>query len=530
MGEAFKARSPLAQYFGIELVDAVAEQARAVLDGVLCANIEDDLTLPMRLAPSFDALVFGDVLEHLRDPWQVLSQLRQYIEPGGSCIACIPNVAHWSLISGLLGGKWDYADAGLLDRTHLRFFTLASAVAMFQKAGWTVIDATPRIFAPEKIEQALKTLLPAATALGVTEATARMNLSTLQWVVRATNGLKTKPITIASVGLKKVAGVTEARVDYPMLALQSLPEARTLWGEGSLSLPKEPGILVLHRHFMADPAFRSAMETLVARGWILVSDIDDDPHQWAGYVESDFYAFRGVHAVTVSTEHLASVIRQFNPNVHVFANAILSLPHKESQAPPNSKLRIFFGALNRKADWQVIMPGVRQAALELGDRVEFIVVHDKEFFDALPEGLSKTYLPTLGVDQYMKMLASCDVALLPLNDTTFNRCKSDIKLIECAAAGVAVICSKVVYSLERRHLAFSHFATTSQEWRDAILKLACDLPLVHDMVGNALSYVKTNRMHAQQAPHRLEVYKSLIESRPVLESQRRVRLAQMTGS
>ena len=60
-----------------------------LLDKVICANIEDVLTIPLKLAPSFDVLMFGDVLEHLLDPWLVLSELRQYIEPGGSCVVCI---------------------------------------------------------------------------------------------------------------------------------------------------------------------------------------------------------------------------------------------------------------------------------------------------------------------------------------------------------------------------------------------------------------------------------------------------------
>ena len=188
MGAAFKSKNPSSKYFGIEIFNTSADEASLLLDGVICANIENDFTLPLKLAPNFDALIFGDVLEHLLDPWRVLSELRQYIEPGGSCVACIPNVSHWSLIAGLLQGKWDYADAGLLDRTHLRFFTIDSAIEMFQKTGWTVIDVAPRDFWPDKTELALKALLPAAMAFGAPEAKARLNMGAFQWLVRATNG------------------------------------------------------------------------------------------------------------------------------------------------------------------------------------------------------------------------------------------------------------------------------------------------------------------------------------------------------
>ena len=527
LGEAFKARSPQSKYFGIELFESAAKEAALVLDGVICANIEQDTTVPLNLSPSFDTLVFGDVLEHLQDPWKVLTELRQYIEPGGSCIACVPNVAHWSLVAGLLQGKWDYQDTGLLDRTHLRFFTLDSAVQMFQKAGWTVVDAAPRNLWPDKTEAALKALLPAAQAIGGDVSKARLNMSALQWVIRATNGPRPKPLSLAAVGLKKMAGVTEARVDHPMMALNSLTEVRAVWSAGGLSLPKEmtPGVLMLHRQFMAEPAFKEAMEGLVAKGWTLVAEIDDDPHHWPQYVESDFYAFRGVHAVTVSTEHLAGIIRKFNPNVQVFENAVLSIPHRE--ASKNQKLRIFFGALNRKADWLPIIEGVKQAALENKDIIEVVVVHDKEFHDALPDTVAKTFLPTLGIDKYTEVLATCDIALLPLNDTPFNRCKSDIKLIECASAEVAVICAETVYAIKPEHQEFVVFANTQEEWKEAITKLIKDSTLRQTNVAKALSYVKAQRMHSQQAPNRLAYYQSLVQNRTTLEQQRQERISAM---
>src|SRR5262249_53974498 len=74
--------------------------------------------------PSVDCLVFGDVLEHLVDPWIVLSRLARLVRSGGQVLACIPNIQHYSIIINLMRGNWDYEDEGLLDRTHLRFFTL----------------------------------------------------------------------------------------------------------------------------------------------------------------------------------------------------------------------------------------------------------------------------------------------------------------------------------------------------------------------------------------------------------------------
>jgi hypothetical protein len=498
-----------------------------VLDGVINADIEKNSERLRELANSFDALVLGDVLEHLQDPWRVLRQLREHIEPDGVCVACIPNVGHWSLVAELLRGQWSYAEHGLLDRTHLRFFTLDSAIALFEKAGWTVLDALPRKLQQADNDAALQTLLPAAVAMGMTEDKARVNLSSFQWVIRAVNGQAPRMTQVAAVGSKKVAGVTEARVDHPMRALSSFPAAKVIWREGSLVLPTnvQEGVLVLHRELMTDVKFQVQMTQLIAKGWLLVLDIDDDPHHWDGYVSSDFYAFKAVHAVTVSTEHLADVVRPFNANVQVFPNAILQLPFVERQRTERQKVKVFFGALNRQSDWQSVITGIQQAALELKDAVEFVVVHDKEFHDALPQEVTKTFLPTLGIERYTETLAACDLALLPLNDTAFNRCKSDLKLIECAAAQVAVICSRVVYEVNPAHANFAVFATTANEWRDALVNLALDAEQRQSRVAAGLLYVQQERMHAHQAAARHTFYESMLKFKDSLESQRVARLS-----
>jgi hypothetical protein len=349
-------------------------------------------------------------------------------------------------------------------------------------------------------------------------------MSAFQWVIRATNGPIQKTSSIAAIAQKKYAGVTEARIDYPMLTLQSLPETRTLWMEENIVLPRDlsEGVLILHRQVTP---LAGDIEALIDRGWTVVVDMDDDPNHFPLCVDSDFATYRGAHAVTVSTQHLGDMIRQFNPHVQVFENAIFTLPDIAEKPPADQKLRIFFGALNRKPDWLPIIDGVNEAALQLKDAVEFVVVQDREFFDALPNDLSKTFVPLAGIEKYTAVLASCHIALLPLNDTPFNRCKSDLKLIECAAAQVAMICSKVVYAGKPEHAEFAEFATTSQEWRDAILKLARDKALIEENTAKALNYVKTKRMHAQQAPQRLAYSQSLIANRPQLEAQRRERLA-----
>jgi SAM-dependent methyltransferase len=89
---------------------------------------------------NFDLIIALDVLEHLIDPWSIVRRLHGILNPGGVIIASIPNVGHYSVAVPLvLRGQWNYADEGLLDRTHLRFFTRRTAVDLLTCSG-LVID------------------------------------------------------------------------------------------------------------------------------------------------------------------------------------------------------------------------------------------------------------------------------------------------------------------------------------------------------------------------------------------------------
>ena len=121
---------------GVELVAAVAEQARQHLDEVYVGDVESGLPFP---PASFDAIIFADVLEHLVDPWRVLRETVELLKPGGHVIASIPNLQHHSILRGLLRGRWEYRDHGITDWGHLRFFTLHTIRGLFASAGLDLV-------------------------------------------------------------------------------------------------------------------------------------------------------------------------------------------------------------------------------------------------------------------------------------------------------------------------------------------------------------------------------------------------------
>ena len=135
LGEAIKQRQQ-ANVAGIEFDTRAAAAARHRLDHVWSGDVEElDLQIP---PGSFDAIVCADVLEHLREPGELLKQAREWLSSEGHLIASIPNVRHHSVIRSLLQGNWTYESAGLLDRTHLRFYTRREIEKLFHRAGFAI--------------------------------------------------------------------------------------------------------------------------------------------------------------------------------------------------------------------------------------------------------------------------------------------------------------------------------------------------------------------------------------------------------
>jgi len=125
---------------GIESDAATAETAKNYYDSFTVADIE---TFEFPYWREFDCIVFADVLEHLRDPAGVLRTCIPALKESGKIIISVPNVANILIRLSLLFGKFDYMDRGILDRTHLRFFTLRSLKKMMSEASCGVLRVIP---------------------------------------------------------------------------------------------------------------------------------------------------------------------------------------------------------------------------------------------------------------------------------------------------------------------------------------------------------------------------------------------------
>jgi len=126
-----------ARIVGVEAVPSQAAAARVghgfdeVVDGYFPDALADR-------TEQFDVICFNDVLEHVIDPWALLRETRRWLTPGGTVVAAIPSIQFAPVVLELVRGRWDYGDAGTLDRTHLRFFTRATMIEMFEQTGYLV--------------------------------------------------------------------------------------------------------------------------------------------------------------------------------------------------------------------------------------------------------------------------------------------------------------------------------------------------------------------------------------------------------
>ncbi len=178
VGAALKAQLG-AWVAGIELFPQAAELAAGRLDELIIADLDTVETLPDEL----DVAIFGDVLEHLRDPGRLLEVVHRHLARSGMIICSVPNVKHWSVVVPLLvHDRWTYEEQGLLDRTHIHFFTLHEfdqllAASRFEPTSLSCHDIP---FPP-----GLECLVDAAVALGAECAETRARLTAYQYLIVA---------------------------------------------------------------------------------------------------------------------------------------------------------------------------------------------------------------------------------------------------------------------------------------------------------------------------------------------------------
>lgn len=139
-GKHYKEQNPGVDYWGFELNKAAAREAITHLDRVVCGKFEEQHLDVLGLAPqSVDGVVLGDVLEHMYDPWRALTALTPWLSEDAEVVVSLPNVRNLWLLNEIAEGRFTYGPYGLLDITHIRFFTTGEIHEMMESTGYTIV-------------------------------------------------------------------------------------------------------------------------------------------------------------------------------------------------------------------------------------------------------------------------------------------------------------------------------------------------------------------------------------------------------
>lgn len=281
--------------------------------------------------------------------------------------------------------------------------------------------------------------------------------------------------------------------------------------------------------FARGAAFFERMKNL---GYLFVTEMDDHPILWQdNYERLGWINFIGAHVVQTSTDYLADFLRQFNPNVKVFANHLRRILPLRDFDKIDRPVTIFFGALNREKDFEEILPVVNDFAEEYGDRLAFKIIARPKLFDAIRSD-NKTLVSNPRVydgqfvpfTRYEETLRESDIALLPLRDNKFNRAKSDLKFVECAGNGVAVLASPVAYAKTVRDGDTGFIFRSTAEFAEKLRVLIDNSTKRREIATAGYEYVKHNRLLSQHYEERLDWYLEMIKKLPELNEQAQARI------
>ena len=340
--------------------------------------------------------------------------------------------------------------------------------------------------------------------------------------------------------MNRVEACTSIRLDAPLGALERRGDiflsGAVREGDAALDFydfaDYHDSLIVLERgDVRPDAAVCAIMRKLGGHHNIFLQEVDDHPSAIGDIAARNFFSFRAVSAIQTSTKYLVNQLRQFNPHIYLFENQLAELPSARSYDGNAPQVTIFFGALNRRADWEPLMPLINETIHKYGERLRFMVVSDYGFYEALQteakefiSGIQSGYV-FVSYDRYMAALHSSDIALLPLNDTEFNRAKSDLKFIEAAGNGAAVLAAPTVYAATVRDGETGLIYHRPKEFAQKLDLLICRADLRRRLAENAYRYVAEQRLLAGHLDDYILAYRELFDRREELERERLRRVA-----
>ncbi|WP_313560620.1 methyltransferase domain-containing protein [Diaphorobacter nitroreducens] len=454
------------EVWGVEPHSEAAAKAQLVLHKVHIGFVEDFFS--KNSDARFDVIVFGDVLEHLVDPVSVLKQSSHFLNENGIVVASIPNIAHFAIRAMLLEGRWDYSDLGILDRTHLRFFTRATIIELFSDAGYKISKLNPVRLSAEQVNELCGMNLKSQNIKLVRENSADERGHDFQYIISASPIFESIDIKSKNAHLQIEGGIRVlSLVPDPNSSIVDIRLRNPLnrWAsqyEGSFRL------LSLYEANEKDFSWadvivfqRDASEYVVGlakylqkNGKKVIFEIDDlltslPPflsHHQAALEKSMPFIVQMLNisdAITVASDELKIRYEQLNKNVFLVPNysdpTVKSAVHYD--VPP-SEVKLIVASSDKVLVDMLIEP-LMQLQSEFGVQVVGIGPPGERLASA---GLQIENHKNFGHFDFKNFVGSLDnsIGVIPLDNSEFSSCKSAVKYFDYSMAGVPSICSNVL--------------------------------------------------------------------------------------
>lgn len=483
------------EVWGVEPNEKAITEARNNLYKVHHGLIEDFYSLHSE--EKFDAIVFGDVLEHLTDPISVLCQSRNFLNSGGIVVASIPNVAHVAIRAMMLEGSWQYSELGILDKTHLRFFTRESILDLFTESIYKVTSISSVKLAASEVIKLCNLDVQIASIDVVNQNATDFRGDDFQYVISAVSAETAKEAKLVNEAQKLTTGlrvlclsqdpnssITKIRLSEPLnrwandfggsvkiVNLFECTNEQLNWAD----------IVVFQRevnNFCVQLA-----KKLQVNGKKVVYEIDDlltdlppflNHHAPAlrQYLPSIISLLKTSDAVSTTTVELRDRLIQYNSNIFITPNysESQSIFAKHFEVKP-SKVALVIASSDKVLIDMLIEP-LLAVQKEFNARVVAIGPPAEKLES---EGIRVEKYPTCTHFEFKSFISSLDngIGLIPLDSSVFSSCKTAVKYFDYSACGIPSICSNVKpYSVVIEHgITGLLVENTNVAWTEAIQAL-----------------------------------------------------------
>jgi O-antigen biosynthesis protein len=445
---------------GVEMDEVSSRLAASRLHEVHCCTVQDFFVAhPDRI---YDVIVFGDVIEHLADPAQVLIEAGRHLHPQGRLICSIPNVAHAVVRGMLLDGGWNYSKLGILDETHLRFFTKSTILQLFEKSGFeTERLQSVRVDCAEGAKICQIDIKPKTLDAIMSHAAGCRDVLDFQYVISA-RAKSTQPsyCGISANPLRVLAVLDDP--DSHLAKIRILIPVQRFCDEGCREL-KVISVSALNFDdlqwcdvVIVQRAWQRTVRMAYVVGKPVIYEIDDlitgipdflSHHE--GYIKnrrSIQSLISQASLVTVTHARLKREIEKLNGEVMIcpnYANPDSLSNRVEEMHDADGAVTLIVASSDRiMVDF--LLPALQVLKAKYGAKIHLVCIGAlPAIFEA--NGIDCEKHSIVSYEAFGKLVGGYRnaIGLIPLDDSLFSSCKSAVKYFDYSRLGVASVCSNV---------------------------------------------------------------------------------------